>query len=183
MRTDIPFEIDAKEILVRGIFHPMFYSISKQKLKGEAFLPPPNKNDVSLLRRHYTNDDFCKRHSANLNIANNSYCGLATFHSFHVDEINGTEASSFKVELKATPLNEKGEYIDNAPVLIDSAGLPMHADLLYPSPLTKGQPATAHRKFAEQLAKIANFYLDSNPTVAGPWVEGELIWTDRKRFA
>lgn len=177
---EIDYNIESNELLVRGILHPIFYSNSDNAVRREAFLPPPNKNDVSLLRRRYTNDDFCKNHASKLVIGTNTYCGLATFHPYHLDTIykDLQESDKILVIVKATPIDKEGNYIIKGPVLRNSSGLPMHADMLYDTPIIKGEPQTKHRKFASQLAKICTYFKDPMPESNG-WTGVRLEWVKK----
>jgi len=177
-KVEIPLNVNDEELIVRGILHPLFID-SKSKFKREAFLPPFNRNDVSLLRRKYTNDSFCKDHCASLRISGNKYLGMATFIACHVDEINKSSDISVKPKLVATPLNEEKEIIAITPVYKTTRGLPMHADLLYPSPLIKGQPNTQYRKFANEMIKIANYFPDPKPDEKG-WEGSPLNWEKKE---
>jgi hypothetical protein len=168
-------EVDRNEILVRGIVHPMFYSISKNSIKPEAFLPPPNKRDVSLLRHSYTNDNFCKNHSKNLIIGSNEYCGLATFCHYHIEIINNQPANITRTEILGTPIDGNGNYIYRSPIFYDTIGLPMHADLLYEQPMIKGAVNTNYRKYASQIVKIANYFKDPFPQMEN-WKGDKITW-------
>src|SRR5579885_2325230 len=77
LNLEIPRTVNEHEVVVRGIVHPLFVS-SKTGLKREAFLPPPNRSDVSTLRLFYTSPVFCKAHTKNLRIGANKYMGLET---------------------------------------------------------------------------------------------------------
>lgn len=177
MNTPIPLHIHAEELLVRGIVHPMFYSNSKARLKREAFLPPPTKQDVSLLRREFSpHDTFCKNHCKSIKVGNSSYCGMATFLARHVDETN-RDNDNVSLAVKATPIDEHGQYVEEGlEVFSESPGLPMHADLLYsvPAPI-QGQPSTIHRMMADRLLKIACFFLDESPD-SDNWEGPQLAW-------
>jgi hypothetical protein len=179
-RKEIPFNVLDKELLIRGIVHPMYYSNSNQAIKREAFLPPSNSCDVSLLRRLYTNDDFCKERFAKLKLGDSIYCGIATFFMFHVEEIKNTIVVAERVEVtvKGTPLDDKGNYITTPPVYKKNPGTPMHADLVYESPILKGQPNTKHRKFASKLAKKANYFSDPYP-MSSRWQGEKLKWINK----
>lgn len=132
---EIPENIDGCEILVRGILHPFFYSESKKKLKEQAFMPPPNKCDVSVLRLCYTILDFCKAHSKALKIGDDSvYVGLAFVQAQQVKKAG--EGCDDLVSVVYTPLIEKD--------------LPMHADIFYNFVPAQGQPMPAAVK---QIAK------------------------------
>ncbi len=176
-KAEIPFELESNELLVRGIFHPIFYSNSKGAVRREAFLPAPERADVSLLRHKYTNDNFCKNHSISLKIGDNEYCGMATFQVLHVATIvkETSQTEKIDVEIKGTPIDEYQNYIYTPPVFIDAPGLPMHADMIYETPMIKGVPQTKHRQFASKLAKISNYFEDPYPKNSG-WRGPALTW-------
>lgn len=155
----------------------MYFSNSDNAIKREAFLPPANSSDVSLLRRSYTNDNFCKKRLSKLKLGDNIYCGIATFFKFHVEEIKNTIVLADRVEVNVmgTLLDENDSYITNPPVFKKTPGTPMHADLVYETPIVKGQPNTKHRKFASNLAKKANYFSDPNPK-SSKWEGEKLKW-------
>jgi hypothetical protein len=103
---------------------------------------------------------------------------MATFHNFHILRLNndGGELDA-KSEVVASPIDNEGKYIASPPVFAYSSGLPMHADLLYEKPFTKGEVQTSYRKYASKLAKLANYYADPNPTSAD-WQGDRLSWKD-----
>jgi hypothetical protein len=169
VKKEIPFEVSKDELLVRAIGSFLFYSTSDNKLKREAFLPPPDKTDVSLLRRNYTTDDFCKKQGMSLKMHGYQYCGLAIFYSYQIDEINADHQVVVKPVVHGTPIDENGNYVENPPVYTSSLGLPMHADLVYPVPAIKGQVNTSYRIFAQQMIKKAIFLSDPYPTEDGSW--------------
>lgn len=178
MSTPIPLHIHSEELLVRGIVHPMFYSESKNRLKREAFLPPPTQQDVSLLRRRYSpHDTFCKMHCKSIRIGSNTYCGMATFLARHVNE-NYRENDSVSLSIKATPIDEQNQYVsEEVTVYMESPGLPMHADLLYNIPAPqRGQPSTLHRVIADRFLKNVCFFRDQHPE-SDNWDGPELTWT------
>lgn len=86
MSQIIPKSIDPRETLVRCIVHPLFCSKSNKRLKPAAFLPPPDENEVSILRRNYSpNDSFCKQHCKSLNMGGQTYAGIAIFLEQHIN--------------------------------------------------------------------------------------------------
>lgn len=178
MGKEIPLNMSNEELLVRGIVHPLFYSNSDDALKREAFLPPSNKKDVSLLRHCYTNDDFCKKHSKSLKIGSNEYCGLATFLHLHIFDLNKLEEIEITTIIKASPIDNDNNYRTDSPIYIDDLGLPMHADLLYEYPILKGEPQTKHRKYAQKLAKLAYFIKDKNPSTV-KWENEKICWKEK----
>ena len=178
-KQEIPFTVSDNELLVRGIVHPMYYSNTKKCVKREAFLPPPNKTDVSLLRHRYTNDNFCKFHFSKLKISDSQYCGIATFYNYHIAEIYKCldDIDKIEVHIKGTPINEINQYIEHPPVYKKAKGLPMHADMVYEIPIVKGEPNTKHRKFANHLAKISKYFNDPTPETHFSWSGEKLNWT------
>jgi len=156
----------------------MYYSASKNLVKREAFLPPSNRADVSLLRHSYTNDNFCKIHFSKLKIGDSKYCGIATFYKYHINEIYESISNNDKIEVQinGTPIDQEGNYIERPPVYKNSRGLPMHADMIYETPVVKGEPQTRHRIFANNLAKISNYFNDPLPE-STLWPGGKLNWT------
>ncbi len=177
MVHSIPRTIDDDETLLRCIVHPMFYSKSKENMKREAFLPPPGKRDVSLLRRDFTIDDSsCKHHCKSIKIGVSNYVGIAVFIARHVKEINDDEQTNISIELIATPLNPNKEMIpEQEEIFMDTSGLPMHADMIYERPLQKGIPATEHRIVASMLLKKATFYIEKF-IESSTWDGSDLVW-------
>lgn len=174
-RKQIPFpELDKEELLVRGILHPLFCS-SKNKLKREALLPPPDRNDVSLLRHTYTDDHFCKVHAKTIAIPNNIYKGLAVFKACHVTDASVVSNKGVKVAVLGTPMNKDFEYIYSKPVYVGDVGLPMHADMLFSKPIIKGEPNTEHREIANQLLKVVRYFPDPN-VESLIWEGDKLLW-------
>ncbi len=177
MAQPIPRTIDENETILRCLVHPMFYSRSKKAMKREAFLPPPNKKDVSVLRRDYTSDDsFCKNHCKTIKIGVSTYIGIAVFLARHIREINNDEQTTIPMELKPTPLNPENELVSGyKEIFMDTPGLPMHADIIYERPLHKGMPATEHRIVANMLLKKTTLYIDKF-IESNTWDGLELVW-------
>lgn len=168
----IPKKVLEKELIVRIIFHPFHYSISNSKLKESAFLPAPSRNDVSVLRRDYTSDDFCKSHSQKINFKNNNYCGMSTFKNDDVISLLKNGGFKFSVGLFATPLADMFVTLWNLiwrlRICKNDPGNPFHSDLIYDSSHVKeGEVHTEMRRFAKSLAKTAAYHNDPNPTGQG----------------
>jgi hypothetical protein len=160
--------------LVRAIVHPLYYSNTKNSLKREAFLPPANEVEVSLLRLYYTNANFCKNHSAKLNINNQQYCGLSTLNLTQIETLNNDVTLNTNVQLKGTPLDENNNYRIQPPIFTIDSGLPMHAGLIYNTPLSPGTVQTNYRQFASKLAKMATYFGDPSPKVKN-WKGDKLV--------
>jgi hypothetical protein len=165
----IPRSIAGAETLIRGIVHPYFYSESKGKLKPEAFLPPPAKRDVSVLRLNYADAPFCKQHCKDLRMGRGGlYVGMAALLAEAVDEAAQLPAVAGAVVVEATPLNEHKQLVAaTAEVTTADAGLPMHADILYSQPVEKGVPNQGAHMAARYLMSKARYYRDPAPTEDG----------------
>lgn len=161
---EIPLEIDPNEYLVRIILHSFHYSVSKKKIRPEAFLPTPSEeNAISVLRNTYTKVEFCKGHGiklANLKSKVENPCtfiGLFYIRDYEVTEIsNYSETAS--CEIKASPLDEKDELRSDLPIKIDDPGLPMHADIRYSLKVESDKPMNQILKqdIIKAFCKLAN---------------------------
>lgn len=154
--------ISDDEFCIRCILSPLFCHSTKEKLKENAFLPPPNSDEVSLLRLMYTDLDRCKAHAKRIEekmkdrINDISYRGLASITQRDVKETN--VKSEITCNIVYAPMDEKGNYVKNEKdVYSDDLGLPMHANLIYPFKVGKGEVATKARKYARCLLKLSNF--------------------------
>lgn len=156
------------EICIRCILSPLFCHSTKRKLKENAFLPPPNSNEVSLLRLMYTDLTRCKLHAKHIEetlkekVSDIQYQGLASITSKDVNEAN--EDLNMTCQIVYAPMDENGNYISNdKDIYADESGLPMHANLLYPYKMERGEVKTEARKYARRLLKLAKFEYDDNP--------------------
>ncbi len=172
MKTPVSPIIENDEVLARGIVHPLMYSKSKKRLKENAFKPPPGRNDVSVLRLRYTDADFCKKHFKTLVVGFHVYCGIALLKVGEARNVpsnifvNNEERDLPKLEVSFTPLNAAGNYRNDAPVLAEDAGLPMHADIVFGFVPELEKPAPLWvRKISRALAKEppAKFFGDTKP--------------------
>lgn len=164
MSQPIPREIAPTETLIRGIVHPYFYSNSQKRLKAEAFLPPAFKRDVSVLRLSYTDEHFCKRHCKGLRIGTDGrYVGMAAVAAKSIEEANDLPTLDGIIAVEATPLDGNYQTISIFEVTTDTAGLPMHADILYRDPAPRGKPNPTALIAARYLLSKASYYSDPQP--------------------
>jgi hypothetical protein len=155
----IPQIVSDDEILVRAIFHSLFYSKSDKKIKKEAFLPPPQRVDVSTLRLSYTTRDFCKNHALSITIRNNTYIGLALI------KVAFIRNNKDIVDVISTYYDEFGKLVQREEIYSNDKGLPMHADILYNFTPTIEEPIPQKiRVLANEIAKNATFYEDPYPS-------------------
>lgn len=170
--------IEDAEICIRCIVSPLFVKDSKCKLKREAFLPPPDKKEVSLLRLRYTNLNRCKQHAINLSVRNNKYWGLSSItksdvNSTYQSKLTDDEKKEISVTIEYAPISDKNEYIsDGIDVYSDDTGLPMHADLVYNTKAKINEVQTQMRKFANELIKVAKVQKDEEQSQQ-EWTMGE----------
>lgn len=152
--------VEDSEICIRCICSPLHVSSHKGTLKREAFLPPPNRSDVSLLRLRYTDLNFAKTHAKNLNLARQDYWGLASIVKRDISSVD-IEDTGLSVDIISTPLSKDKQYIPiDIDVYSDDEGLPMHADLIYTETANANEVKTQMRKIANMLIKIAKFQKD-----------------------
>jgi hypothetical protein len=170
----IPASIASEEVLVRGIFRPLFYS--SKKLKPLAFMPARDKADVSLLRLSYTNADFCKQHTSTIQVNDSEYSGLAVIVAKAVAEANLIVAEKdLSVAVLSTPLRVDKSVRDIAEeIMSDDEGLPMHADLVYSKPVKRGEANAEIQLAARHLLAQAVYYADPDIPNAN-WKGPELL--------
>lgn len=164
----IPRSIAPTETLVRGIVHPYFYSVSKKRLKPQAFLPAPDQRDVSVLRLAYTDARFCKQHCQGLRMGDDGhYVGMAALAADTVAQANTLPDASGAVTVEASPLNEERQPVATAELTTADAGLPMHADILHRVPMVRGVPNPLAQLVARHLLNGTCYYPDPQPTTSG----------------
>ncbi len=83
---DIPSKIDDSEPIVRIIFNPYHVDKAKKKVKSAAFKPPPNIDQVSVIRHQYQDADFCRTQGKNMSTDDKTYLGLAVLTCLQIKE-------------------------------------------------------------------------------------------------
>jgi hypothetical protein len=139
-----PSEIADEEAIARGICSP--YHVKRGKLKPDAYLPPYNSDEISVMRASWIGADACKRHAKTLeNLSEGKvYKGLAI--------------------LSAQQIRQSGaELIDTRNVFEG------HADIRHGIIQRRGEPLPPEqlmklRGRAKALASIANYFPDPDPT-------------------
>lgn len=172
----IPLNVDASESLVRGVVQPFFYSDRQKKLKLEAFMPPPKKADVSVLRLEYTTPSFCKGHCKGLRINNSDYVGMAVLTAEAVNIASQLSNTGFSVNVVATPLDAALQLVTKVPITTADPGLPMHADIMYHAvpDVVQGVPNSNMKLIARQLLKYCCYYPDPTPALSN-WGGSSLL--------
>lgn len=167
---EIPFVFEEEEPMVRCIGHYLYYSKSKAKLKPTAYLPPPDSNEVSLIRKRYTSENRCKEHAKAIKKGGYTYCGLARTYVrdllYNSEDYTFDNGDNVITELEFTPLNENNEKREDSPILSEDPGLPSHADLIYNWTPVKGQNApNAIKRIAKKISESPQtiFFEDPNP--------------------
>ena len=165
MANRISRNIEDKENIVRGIFHP-YHIKSNGSIKREAFIPPKNRNDVSVMRLDFASSDICKLHLKAIETPNKKFRGIAEFTAAAVRHVNRERTGSVEVSLKASPLDEnRQERKPDEEILDTDLGNPFHADLLYSQALTdEAEPKTEIRILADALRKQIIHFEDINDT-------------------
>lgn len=167
-RQVVSRSVEDEEIIVRGLVAPLLWSQNKKRFKKEAFMPPPNSNDVSVLRLSYTDDNFCKRHASSLQIPNNVYVGLAVVLPKYIRNVNKSIPNNeVEVNVVSTPIDEENKVVPlDVVVYTNDKGLPMHADILYSEANKKeeiGNPREKIGQISMAISKSAKGENDPDP--------------------
>ncbi len=185
----IPHAFASDELIIRAIFAPLFFSISKQKLNSKSFLPPIRNNDpeqlslVSVFRRDYSTDDKCKDIAVQIKMHNQLYVGFLSFLPKHIQETNDTQGMLTKAEMVYSPIDKSNNYrrpVAGNTFYVTDAGLPMHAEIKFANPIEPDNPNTGHRLYAETLLEIVkqSMHVDKFPDQKG-WLQHKIIFISK----
>ncbi len=164
----IPVEIENQEILVRFVFTDDFKksNISKERIKdGEVFIDTRGSG-VSLQRGNYTSTSFCI--SAANSIQTKVFAGFIFFlkqNYLDACKLMLLDRPAFKSELKYTPLDEIGVYLEKTDNIdSENKGNPSHSDIIYIDPqfMMKPEeqtPNVALRLFSKKLCSISKLLI------------------------
>lgn len=164
----IPVEIDNQELLVRFVFSDDFKkgNLSKEKIKdGEVFIDTRGLG-VSLQRGNYATTNFCV--SAAQSIPKKVFVGFILFlkqNYLDACALMLQERGAFKSELKFTPLDVSGSYLEIiTDIDSENEGNPSHADIIYIDPelMMKPEeqtPNVALRLFSKKLCAKSKLFL------------------------
>jgi hypothetical protein len=148
-----PCEIAGEEAIARGICSP--YHVKRGKLKPDAYWPPYDSDEVSVMRASWIGAVACKRHAKDLEISDEGkiYKGLAT--------------------LSAQQITQSGARLIDTRQIFQG-----HADIRHGIIPRRGEPLPAEqlktlRDRAKALATLANYYPDPEPAVEG-WTGPDL---------
>lgn len=169
----IPHDITEEETILRVLFRPLFFSLSKKKLHFNSFLPSSKAIDiiqrsrVSVFRRDYSSDDNCKNSALSITINGQEYVGFLSFLAKHLSVTNDLPGMPVRAVLIYTPMDENNKYreVINKKFLITDRGFPMHAEIEYSKPLELDNPNTGHRMYADAMVKLVghSYHLDKFP--------------------
>ena len=149
MTCDIPVAIDGDEKIVRGIFYPYHFDQKKQKLKPEAFIPPYDTDELSVIRSTYMRINFCKEKEKEIKSRGspkNIYVGLACIIVSRIRDIGINVVDSRRV------------YCG-------------HADIKTGCIVRKEEPGAPkdvkrRREIAKQLINRSIMHVDPNPSIS-----------------
>ncbi len=139
---DLPQEISHGEKIVRSIFSPMNLSKDLSRLKSNAFKPPADSEDLSVMRLDYTTPDFCKSFSKKIEnpSSDRSYFGLALLYDYQIKETGAN--------IVYTPIKDN----------------PFHSDIKIGFRVKRGEPLPAEiTQRVDKLTKQARLFADPNP--------------------
>ena len=138
-----PQVIREDEKLVRLIFSPFHLNKARTRLTPNAFRPPPGRDEVSLLRLHFTNADFCRQQGKKMEADDQEKGGIKEFEGFGL--VLYSEILTAQADVKASPLPHN----------------PFHADLFFGCVFQRGEPLPAElNEKTKRLSDIARFYAD-----------------------
>ena len=139
----LPREIGDAEVIARGIFSP--YHVNNGKLKLNAYWPPYDSDEVSVMRGSWIGADACKRQAKSLENPSQRkiYRGLAV--------------------LSAAQIRKSGAKIVDTRERFEG-----HADIKHGIVPSRGEPLPPEqlqilRDRAKALAELANYYPDPDP--------------------
>jgi hypothetical protein len=150
--AEIPVEVADTETIVRAVFHP--YHLNRENLKWQAFLPPSERRDVSVVRHDYLGTENCRRHAKAMQSERKRYRGFASL-KVHAVRTAGPDV-----------IDSREEFLG-------------HADIMHKHPAPPaGEPSTSQlfdelRETCKRLAQTAKFCADPDPD-AETW-SGEII--------
>lgn len=121
-------------------------------------MPPPESNEVSLLRLNYSNESKCKSHAKSILKENYQYCGLSLTIAKELivnsDDYLYSDGSRATTNIVPSPLDSNNQLRTDSEISIEDEGLPFHADLVFNWTPTKGQKApTVIKGIATKLSK------------------------------
>jgi hypothetical protein len=139
--SSFPREIDDAEAIARGICSP--FHLKNGKLTDNAYWPPYETDEVSVMRIDWIGPDACKQRAKALENSGKTYKGLAI--------------------LSAKQIRESGAGIVDTREIFEG-----HADIKHRIVPIRGEPLPAEqlqvlRDRVKMLAKLANYYPDTDP--------------------
>lgn len=150
-----PCEIANEEAIARGIFSR--YHVKRGKLKPDAYWPPYDSDEVSVMRASWIGADACKRHAKDLENPDEGkiYEGLAI--------------------LSAQQITQSGARLIDTRKVFQG-----HADIRHDIVPRRGEPLPAEqlktlRDRAKAFATLASYYPDPDPT-AETWTGPDLLY-------
>lgn len=185
----IPHDFDSNEIILRAVFRPLFFSLSKNKLKAQVFLPPSRQNDpeqrsrVSVFRKKYSNDSACKKHAMNIYMKDQSYAGFLSFLVDHLSIVNADATIAVKAKMIYTPIDENNKYrfVKGNIFYVSDPGAPMHAEIQYSKPVEVDNPNTDHRMFADALLELVEQSMHVDKHLGSTeWLQPEIVFIAKR---
>lgn len=103
-KKTIPDSFEDSEKILRSVYSPININKNGDRIKSNAFKPPPDLDEVSVNRLSYTTPDFCKQLSKKNQSVNRKFYGFALL---YVKEIFKCEA-----DIVYSPLEENKFHSD-----------------------------------------------------------------------
>lgn len=144
----IPEVIDDSEKIARGIYSPINVNPKNNKLKSNAFKPPPGLDEISVNRVDHSTPKFCKM----IGKKNESVSKNRIFYGLAI--LLAKEIKSFGADLVYTPI--KSPKTDRNI---------FHSDIKIGYKPERGKPLPAeYQLIVNNLASTSRFFPDTNPS-------------------
>ena len=143
--------------MVRAVFYPYHLNDKGTNLKRHAFRSPPDMDEISVIRRHYVDDQFCKDKAMSIDLLGRCRGeGRKEFRGFAI--------------ISAKAIRKYGSDV------VDSRNVYLaHADIRHGVVTAKHEPLPAElNDRLDQLKKAAKFVSDPFPQ-RWKWASQQLI--------
>jgi hypothetical protein len=152
----VPDLVADGEVVIRAVFYPHHLNKSGEKLKKNAFRSPPDKDEVSTIRRAFVSDQFCKDKALDIDLRG---------------RCRGDEKKEFRgfAAISAKRIREFGSAIvDSREVFL------CHADIRHGFIVARNEPLPSElNDRLDRLKDAARFIPDPSPR-AWRWAGGGL---------
>ena len=108
--TDVPEAIADRETIVRAVFYPYHLKKSGTELTKVAFKSPPDKDEVSVIRKTFVDEQFCKDKAKDIELAaicrdedDKAFRGFAVISAQAIRDRKSTRLNSSHIQKSRMP--------------------------------------------------------------------------------